>query len=152
SIYGADGIDFSRLDTAHEWDIVLTGNADAPPPCVGTRVVNEPALHAAGLRYEDLVAASDVVVTKPGYGIISECIANQTAIVYRSRGRFVESDVLVREMPRYLGCAYLDQDSLFAGRWRAALEAAVDAPAPLEQPATNGADVIAGMIGGVTPA
>ena len=42
------------------------------------------------LRYEDLVAASDVVVTKPGYGIVSECIANGAALLYTSRGRFAE--------------------------------------------------------------
>jgi L-arabinokinase len=85
-------------------------------------------------------------VTKPGYGIISECIANGTAIVYTSRGHFVEYDVLVREMPRYLRCAYLEKESLFAGRWRAALDAAINAAEPPEHPATNGADVIAEMI------
>ena len=37
-------------------------------------------IYEAGLRYEDLVQAVDVVFTKPGYGIISECIANDTAI------------------------------------------------------------------------
>ncbi len=74
--YGADGIDFAHLDSAEEWDVVLTGNEGAPPPLAGTRFVREPTLYAAGLRYEDLVAACDAVVTKPGYGIISECIAN----------------------------------------------------------------------------
>ena len=54
---------------------------------------------------EDLVRAADVVVTKPGYGIISEAIANDAALLYTSRGRFVEYDVLVKEMPRYLRCA-----------------------------------------------
>ena len=44
-----------------------------------------------GLRYEDLVRAVDVVVTKPGYGILSECIANDTAVVYTSRGRFADT-------------------------------------------------------------
>jgi hypothetical protein len=146
SIYGADGIDFARLDTTREWDIVLTGNGDPPPSGAGTRFVHEPSLYSAGLRYEDLVAACDVVVTKPGYGIISECIANGTAIVYTSRGHFVEYGVLVREMPRYLRCAYLDQDSLFAGRWCAALDEAVNALPPPETPPTNGAEVIAGMI------
>ena len=29
-------------------------------------------------------------MTKPGYGIISECVANGTAILYTSRGRFAE--------------------------------------------------------------
>ncbi len=146
SVYGADGIDFSHLDSPAEWDVVLTGNADAPTPLPGVRFVHEPTLYDLGLRYEDLVAACDAVVTKPGYGIISECIANGTAIVYTSRGRFAEYGVLVRDMPRYLRCAYLDQESLLAGRWRAALDAALNAPGPPEHPATNGADVIAGMI------
>jgi L-arabinokinase len=148
SVYGADGIDFSSLDCTRRWDIVQTwsGSGDAPPTCDGTRFVHEPSLYAAQLRYEDLVAACDVVVTKPGYGIISECIANGTAIVYTSRGRFVEYDVLVREMPRYLRCAYLDQASLFAGRWRAALDAAVNALPPPEKPLTNGAEAVAGLI------
>ena len=35
-----------------------------------------------------LVGAADAVVSKPGYGIISECIANETAILYTSRGHF----------------------------------------------------------------
>jgi L-arabinokinase len=146
SIYGADGIDFSNLDSTRGWDVVLTGSGDAPPARDGMRFVHEPSLYAAQLRYEDLVAACDVVVTKPGYGIISECIANGTSMVYTSRGRFVEYDVLVQEMPRYLRCAYLDHASLFAGRWRAALDAAVNAVSPPEKPMTNGAEVIAGMI------
>jgi hypothetical protein len=54
--------------------------------------------------------------------------------------------VLVREMPRYLRCAYLENDALLAGRWRAALDAAVSAPAPPETPRTDGAEVIADMI------
>lgn len=146
--YGAEGIDFARLDSTAEWEVVLTGDGGPPRESAGLRFVSEPALYAAGLRYEDLVAACDVVVTKPGYGIISECIANETAIVYTSRGRFVEYDVLVREMPRYLRCAYLDQASLFAGRWRAALDAAVNARPPAEKPPTNGADVVAEKIAG----
>lgn len=146
SIYGADGIDFPGLDSTREWDVVLTGNGDAPPSLPGTCYVHEPALYSAGLRYEDLVAACDVVVTKPGYGIISECIASGTALVYTSRGRFIEYDVLVREMPHYLRCAYLDQEALFAGRWRAALDAALNAVPPSETPRTDGAAVVAGMI------
>jgi hypothetical protein len=146
SIYGVDGVDFTRLDTIRDWDVVLTGKENGGRTFAGTRYVHEPTLYAAGLRYEDLVAACDVVVTKPGYGIISECIASGSAIVYTSRGRFAEYDVLVREMPRYLRCVYLDQESLLAGRWRTALETAVDAPAPPEHPATNGAEVVAAMI------
>ena len=103
-------------------------------------------LYAAGLRYEDLVGAVDVVVTKPGYGIIAECVANGTAMLYTSRGHFVEYDALVREMPRFLRCEYIDHESLFAGRWRDALRRLLSsAPAP-ERPPTDGAQVVARMI------
>ena len=64
---------------------------------------DEQALYDAGWRYEDLVAAVDVVATKPGYGIIAECAAHQTALLYTSRGHFIEYEVLVQEMPATCG-------------------------------------------------
>lgn len=97
----------------------------------------------AGLHYEDLVAAADVVVSKPGYGIVSECVANDTALLYTSRGRFIEYDVFVAEMPRVLRCRYLSQEDLFAGRWADAVDALVAQPPPPERPRVDGADVAA---------
>ena len=76
-----------------------------------------------GFRYPDLVAASDVVISKPGYGIISECIANGAALLYTSRGHFAEYDVLVSGMPRFLRCRFIAQDDLLAGRWTDAIDA-----------------------------
>ena len=99
-----------------------------------------------GFRYEDLVAAVDVVVTKPGYGIIAECIAAGTAMLYTSRGDFREYDLLVREMPRYLRCRFISQDDLFAGRWRDALEALVAQPRRRRRSTTDGAEVAARTI------
>ena len=130
--YGVGGLDYARLDLDEEWQVL----GDFPD----TRI------YEAGLRYQDLVHAVDAVFTKPGYGIISECIANGTPLVYTPRGRFAEYDVLVREMPRYLRCAPLDNASLFAGRWRDALARAVTAAEPPERPRTDGAAVIAEMM------
>src|SRR5262249_25870471 len=76
-----------------------------------------------GLAYQDLVAAADVVVTKPGYGIVSECVANRTAMLYTSRGRFIEYDMFVAEMPRVLRCRYLSNEALFAGGWEEPIKA-----------------------------
>jgi hypothetical protein len=143
--YGVQGFALDTLDCLKDWTVVMTSATESVEEGP-VRVVLERRIYDRGLRYEDLVAAVDVVVTKPGYGILSECIANDTAVVYTSRGRFAEYPVLVREMPKYLRCAYLDTDALLRGRWRAALDAAVSAPAPPERPATNGADVIADMI------
>jgi len=97
----------------------------------------------AGLLYQDLVAAADVVVSKPGYGIVSECVANDTALLYTSRGRFIEYDLFADQMPRMLRCRFLSQDDLFAGRWAGAIDALLAQPAPPERPAVNGAGVAA---------
>ncbi|MFI5179380.1 MAG: hypothetical protein ACHQO8_12480 [Vicinamibacterales bacterium] len=100
----------------------------------------------AGLRYEDLVAAADVVVSKPGYGIVSECVANDTALLYTSRGRFIEYDVFVAEMPSVVRCRYLAQEDLRAGRWADDIDALLAQPAPPERPAVDGAGVAADAI------
>jgi hypothetical protein len=99
-----------------------------------------------GLLYQDLVAAADVVVSKPGYGIVSECVANDTALLYTSRGRFIEYDVFVAGMPRVLRCRYISPEDLFAGRWADPIEALIAQAAPPERPAVNGADVAAEAI------
>ena len=99
--------------------------------------------------YQDLVRAADVVVTKPGYGIISECIANRTAILYTSRGHFPEYDVLVREMPKYVRAQYIEQEDLLAGRWAPSLERLLASPPPPITPAINGAEVAAEIISNI---
>jgi L-arabinokinase len=144
--YGLNSIDLSRLDCLDRY-IVLTTHGGSPPRVpAGVTTLAEADLYDADLRYEDLVAAVDVVMTKPGYGIVSECIANDTALLYTSRGRFAEYDVMVAEMPRYLRCGFIDQRSLFAGRWAAALDDVLSAAPPPERPRTDGAPVIAQMI------
>ena len=103
-------------------------------------------MYARGLRYEDLVRAVDVVISKPGYGIISDCLANHTAMLYTPRGRFAEYDVMVREMPRFLRCRQLGLDAFEAGRWNDGLRQLAESPAPPEQPRTDGAQVAAAML------
>jgi L-arabinokinase len=99
-----------------------------------------------GLRYEDLVAAADVVVSKPGYGIVSECLANGTALLYTSRGRFIEQEVLIEQMPRMLRCRSLPQEDVLAGRWADGIDAVLRQPAPPERPRVDGAEVAAAAI------
>jgi hypothetical protein len=147
--YGVSGFDPRRLDCLDRYAVIFThrGSEDAiADPPAGVYQVSESALYDSGLRYEDLVAACDVVATKPGYGIIAEAIANNTAMLYTSRGHFAEYDVLVREMPRYLRCGFIDHAPLFAGAWRAALDKIVASPPPPERPSTDGAAYIAGLI------
>jgi L-arabinokinase len=110
------------------------------------RILTAAELTACDLRYEDLVAASDVVVSKPGYGIVSECIANGAALLYTSRGRFLEHEVFVAEMPRVLRCRHIPKEDLLAGRWCEAIDALLRQPPPTEGLALNGSDVAADEI------
>ena len=145
--YGVRNLPIDRLDCTRAWTVVLTGTAaEIPAPPTGVAGIDERVLYERGFRYEDVVRAVDVVVTKPGYGIISDCIANGAAMLYTSRGRFAEYDVLVREMPRFLRTRFIPVDDLLAGRWREGLDALLAAPAPPETPAADGARVVADMI------
>ena len=99
--------------------------------------------------YPDLVAAADIVVSKPGYGIVSECIANGAALLYTTRGRFAEQAVMTAEMPRILRCRFIPPEDLLGGRWTHAIEALLAQKAPANRLATNGADVAAKEIIGI---
>ena len=131
--YGLDGLNLDALRSLPAYHVLLPG------------MIDENAMYARGYRYEDLVRAVDVVVTKPGYGIISECIANDTALLYTSRGDFREYQVLVDGMPAHLRCAFIDHPDLYAGRWAAHLDALLAQPAR-PKPAVNGADVAADIL------
>ena len=114
-----------------------------PPPC---RLITDAAMAAAHVRHQDLVAACDAVMTKPGYGIVSECIANAAPIVYTPRGRFAEYVCLVEGISAHLAHAFMSNDDLYAGRWMPALEAVFAQPRRHPGLATNGAEVAAEAI------
>lgn len=142
--YGAAGPRLERPDCLDQWTVVTTGRPDFWPASV--HVLEDAEVYERGLRYCDIVAASDAVLTKPGYGIISECVANGASMLYTPRGHFVEYDVLVREMPRYLRCRLISNEELIAGRWLDHLEALRASPPPPASPRTDGADVVAAML------
>lgn len=147
--YGLQRLDVAGLDCLDEWTVLLTDRiASAAPPSPSVVFLPE-SLFASGFRYEDLVAASDVVVTKPGYGILSECATAETAVLYTSRGLFREYDMLVAEMPRVLRCRFLSQEALFAGQWKVALESLLAQPRPPEHMEPTGAERAADVICGL---
>jgi hypothetical protein len=140
------GLDMSALSRLQNYtiattDLLVRDQTVRPDP--GLLRISEQRMYDNGLRYEDLVRGADVVVTKPGYGIISEAIANDAALLYTSRGHFVEYDVLVKEMPKYLRVKFIEQEQLLEGDWGAALKQLLSQVAPPEKPALNGAEIAA---------
>jgi len=90
----------------------------------------------------DLVGAADVVVTKPGYGIVTDCIGAGARLVYTDRGDFPEYPILVEQMARWLPCAYVTHAQLAAGDIDTALDDVLGIAVP-PKPDLAGADVVA---------
>jgi L-arabinokinase len=153
--YGLPSLETESLAKFKKYTVINTnsapmGRAKKDTPTVerkGSLVnVHEEAMYDTGVRYEDLVGAAEAVVTKPGYGIVSECIANDTAILYTSRGHFPEYDVLVEEMPKYQRVAFIGHEDLFAGKWESHLDKLLAQPRVKKKPETNGAEVAADIL------
>ena len=153
--YGLPGLDTDLLAKFKKYTVITTATVpmsrarkDTPlSERKGSFVsINEEGMYDAGVRYEDLVAASEAIVTKPGYGIIAEAIANDAAILYTSRGHFPEYDVLVEEMPKYVRSAFFSHDDLFNGKWETHLDKLLAHGKAKKKPETNGADVAAEIL------
>lgn len=138
-------LDLNNVDCFDRWTVVTTDRIQAVPEALPSALVllQEASFQSTGFRYEDLVAAVDVVLTKPGFGIIAECMAAGTAMLYTSRGDFREYDRLVSDLPRFVRSQFISQEALFAGRWREALDAVSRLPAPDAVMDMTGADVVA---------
>jgi hypothetical protein len=139
--YGLPALDLAAVDIRGDWTIVTIDRVSpdaARLPHV--RSIVERDFLTSDFRYEDLIASVDAVMTKPGYGIISECITAGTPMVYTSRGVFREYDVFVEALPRYLRSQFISHADLFAGRWHDALQAVLSQPLPPDRLAPDGAE------------
>jgi L-arabinokinase len=96
--------------------------------------------------FADVMASVDVVVTKPGFGIVSESIANGKPIIYSDRAHFREYPVLVDCIQRYCRQAFVSNQELYAGHLGRALKAIESAPPPREQIEPGGAELAAQQI------
>ena len=153
--YGVQSLDTEALSKFKKYTVLQTAqvpmsrarSAAALTERKGSLVIiNEEGMYDAGVRYEDLVGASEAVISKPGYGVISEAIANDAALLYTSRGHFPEYEVLVEEMPKYVRNAFITQDDLFSGKWEPHIDKLLAQPKIKKKPETNGADVAAEIL------
>jgi len=137
---GMRGVDLSVLAPLRDVQF-LTEPTTAPAPA-NVRVIAPAELSALGMGYVDLVASVDVVVTKPGYGIVSEAISARTRMVYTERGDFPEYPILVQGMSRWLPAVHVTNEDLRAGELRGAIERVLALPFP-DPPDLGGAKVAA---------
>jgi UDP:flavonoid glycosyltransferase YjiC (YdhE family) len=141
--FTAGGLDVGALRDWSEYVFVLTpplfdSNTRLPSNVVG--------LNQTPADYVSLLGASDVVVTKPGYGIAADCLANRVAILFTDRGPFREYDVLADCLPKLGRACYIPRAALLAGHVGPYLEALRAAEASWTDQPMNGADVVAERI------
>ncbi|MBS2036600.1 hypothetical protein JST97_16540 [bacterium] len=108
--------------------------------------MNWPQARRSSLPFADQVASADVVITKPGFGILSDCIANGKPLVYVPRDDFNEAYLLEQAIQKYTAFARIQPDDLYAGRWLESLEWARRQRPAQPPPPQDGAAEIAGRI------
>ncbi len=134
--FDVQGIDFDRVEELAEFQFLTA--QPLPRPLRNVRVVP-----LGGMAYEDLVAQADAVITKPGYGIVSDCLANRTRVLYTPRGQFAEYGCLVEGLQRFGVAEIIATPDFLAGDWRPALRTLLSKPAAWPELPADGAAVAA---------
>ena len=103
-------------------------------------------LSDAQRHYEDLVRAVDVIVTKPGYGIVADVIAHQVPMLYTDRGEFPEYRKLVEALDHCAIAGFISQTELLSGNLESYLKGLLDKSPNWPAVELNGAEVAAQKI------
>ena len=138
--FTARGLDLGSLGRWRNYLFLVT-----PPsaPDEAGLPANVRILNETPVDYVSLLAACDVVVTKPGYGIVSDCLANRVAVLFTERGPFREYDVLAEALPRLGRARHVSREQLIAGKIGADLDALLASDAAWTEQPLNGADCVA---------
>ena len=104
-------ISYPAVEAFAEWHFV---SLDAPPVIPA----NWSVVSRDALAHPDLVASVDVVISKPGYGIIGECLVAGTPFLYPPRPQFAEYAALEAALSDWRGGIPLSDADFLSVRWR----------------------------------
>ena len=94
------------------------------------------------VTFSDVVASVDAVISKPGFGILSDCIANNKPLIYADRSDFLEYAILDDAIKRYLKHIHIPSADLYRGELRHCLESIWKCASPRETIGMGG-DILA---------
>lgn len=96
--------------------------------------------------FADVVNMCDVVVGKPGYGLMSLCAAYKKRLIYPYRYGFREDDVMLNEVKKYTAIMEIPHDEFFSGRWNRCLDEIIQMEIPQLKISITGAKECAQII------
>lgn len=97
-------------------------------------------------EFPNIVAGCDIVISKLGYGIVSECIAGKTGLMYIPRYDFAEYDILRSGMKNLLHSYLLPSSDFLQGNWGEHLRQFQQEPFQWTDVPLEGADAAADQI------
>lgn len=103
-------------------------------------------LDEARVSFPEGVEAADAVLTKPGYGIVSDCLARAKPVIYAERGMLAEYRVLVKTIESELTSVFIDSKSFEEGNWAPSIREILSLPRRFPAIPLNGAEVCASKI------
>ncbi|MDQ7000984.1 MAG: hypothetical protein Q9M12_08900 [Mariprofundus sp.] len=132
--------DSQALASMDDWLFLIPDAGDAGPENI-TGICFGPEM-----RPVDLMPFVDVVVCKPGYGVLSECWCTATPIAWVERPDFPEFPMLKRWLDTSMPAAGMSRADFRHGRWQSALQAALHHPCSFPSTSADGADAAANII------
>jgi len=117
----------------------ITFNLLNPPP-------NALNLQSRNYYFPDLLNACDLVISKPGYGIVSEVISIKTPMLYIPRSDFIEYDILVAALQKFHVAEELPTSNFLTGEWQPFIDSVLSKEMHNSLIRDDGADVVARTI------
>lgn len=141
--FTAHGLALTELGQWMDYLFVLT-----PPLGHDQQVLpaNVCALNQTPADYVSLLAACDAVITKPGYGMVADCLANRVPMLFTDRGPFREYDVLAEALPRLGRARYIPRQDLMRGAVGPHLDALFESNTPWTEQPMHGAETVAARV------
>jgi hypothetical protein len=144
-------LSFTDLD----WDDRALGSVEQMEGCefftVSPLIWQRRNIHAIDreqVSFSSVIASVDAVISKPGFGILSDCAVNRKPLIYADRSNFAEYAILEAAIRKYLKHVHIPAADLYRGDLGSSLERIWDRPDPVEKLQSGGERIAAHRIAG----
>ena len=100
------------------------------------------AVRREQIPFSDVIASVDAVISKPGFGILSDCVVNGKPLIFSDRRDFAEYFILESSIKKYLKHVHIPMDTLYRGDVKPSIDLVWDRPEAAKSIA-HGGDVTA---------